>query len=240
MTEERILITGAASGIGEATARLALSRGARVALIDRDASAITHDRAVSALADVTEKPQVEAALEAAYEAWGGPPTAVVHAAGVYRIREATAMSVEEWGEVLAINLTGSMLVASCAARAMEQEGGAIVLLSSIAAERGDRHEPAAHYAASKGGVSSLCRQLAVEWADRGIRVNAVAPGVIATPMLRLADDVAALDDYLSRAVPLGRLGTAEEVAEACLFLAGPSASYITGAVLPVDGGAGAA
>jgi 3-oxoacyl-[acyl-carrier protein] reductase len=115
-----------------------------------------------------------------------------------------------------------------------------VLLSSIAYSRGDTAEPAAHYAASKGAVVSLTRQLAVEWGTAGIRVNAVAPGVIATPMLRISDDPDRLATYLQTGVPLGRLGTAEEVAAACLFLLGDDAAYVSGAVLPVDGGAGAA
>lgn len=213
-----------------------------MALVDRIAPVLgagVHG-ALEVAADVTQEDQVDSAIEAACRTWGNPPTAVVHAAGIYQIREAADMSLQEWTHVLTVNLTGSMVVACRAAGAMSQEGGAIVLLSSIAAERGDRQEPAAHYAASKGGVSSLTRQLAVEWGGHGIRVNAVAPGVIETPMLRLADDRAALETYLDASVPLSRLGTADEVAEACLFLAGPASSYITGAVLAVDGGAGAA
>lgn len=240
MMRERILVTGGASGIGEATARLALERGARVALLDRHNPSLRHHDAISFTVDITQEDHVRSAVDEACAAWGAPPTAVIHAAGVYRIQPAVETSLQEWNDVLAINLTGSMLVASATARVMSSSGGAIVLLSSIAADRGDAYEPAAHYAASKGGVSALTRQLAVEWGARGIRVNAVAPGVIATPMLRIADDRAALDSYLQASVPLRRLGTAEEVAQTCLFLASPAASYITGAVVPVDGGAGAA
>ena len=233
MTDQRIIVTGAASGIGQATATLALDRGARVALIDREPSPS------SIRADVSDESDVVRAFEEACDSWGGAPTAVVHAAGIYRIRPTVELSVAEWTDLITVNLTGAMIVARAAARLMSGVG-AIVLVSSIAAERGDRHEPAAHYAASKGGVSALCRQLAVEWGPRGIRVNAVAPGVIDTPMLRLGDDPERRDAYLAEAVPLGRLGRAEEVAETCLFLAGPQSSYITGAVIPVDGGAGAA
>lgn len=240
MNDQRLVITGGASGIGRAAATLALSRGARVAVIDRESAIgqVPAD-AISVSADVTDETALGEAFRAATGAWGAAPTAVIHAAGVYRIHESSRLSLEQWDEVISVNLTGSMLVARAAHQALAK-GGAIVLLSSIAAERGDRSEPAAHYAASKGGVSALCRQLAVEWGPVGIRVNAVAPGVIDTPMLRLRDDPERMAAYLATGVPLGRLGRAEEVAEACLFLAGPSASYISGAVLAVDGGAGAA
>jgi len=151
------------------------------------------------------------------------------------------MAVSRWDEVMAINVTGSMLVSQAAARQWAEAGvpGSVVLVSSIAHERGDRDEPGAHYAASKGAVVSLCRQLAVEWGPLGIRVNAVSPGVIDTPMLRLGDDPARMAAYLESAVPLGRLGRADEVAQACWFLASDLASYVSGAVLAVDGGAGA-
>ena len=233
MTDQRIIVTGAASGIGRATATLALDRGARVALIDRDPAPS------SMRADVTDEDDIARAFDEVCRSWGETPTAIVHAAGIYRIGPTIELTVAEWTDMITVNLTGAMIVARAAARLMSG-AGAIVLVSSIAAERGDRHEPAAHYAASKGGVSALCRQLAVEWGPRGIRVNAVAPGVIDTPMLRLGDDPERCDAYLAEAVPLGRLGRAEEVAEACLFLAGPQSAYITGAVIPVDGGAGAA
>jgi len=233
MTDQRIIITGGASGIGKATAELAEGRGARVALVDR------HAMPPDFRVDVTDELAVIRAFKQACESWGDGPTAIIHAAGVYRIRPTMELTVDEWSEVLVVNLTGALIVARAAAGVMP-EGGSIVLISSIAAERGDRHEPAAHYAASKGGITALARQLAVEWGSRGIRVNAVAPGVIDTPMLRLGDDPDRRDAYLTEAVPLGRLGRPEEVAEVCLFLASPAAAYITGAIIPVDGGAGAA
>jgi meso-butanediol dehydrogenase/(S,S)-butanediol dehydrogenase/diacetyl reductase len=107
----------------------------------------------------------------------------------------------------------------------------------MAAVVADASEPTGHYNASKAGVIALTRQMAAEWAPLGVRANAVCPGVIDTPMLRLMDDPAAGARYLRESVPLGRLGTAEEVAELILFLASDAASYITGAAVPVDGGA---
>ena len=241
----RVLITGAASGIGHAVAKRALQAGASIACADRDVDRLraawpTPGQAIEM--DVRDPESVADGVGRAVAHWGAPPDAVIHAAGVYRIRPSLDLDPHEWTDLIAVNLTGAMLVCQAAARAMvaADRTGAFVLLSSIAAERGDRAEPAAHYAATKGGISSLTRQLAVEWGPRGIRVNAVSPGVIDTPMLRLGDDPQRMAAYLEQQVPLGRLGSAEEVAAVCWFLASDESSYITGAVIPVDGGAGAA
>ena len=245
MSVPRLLVTGAASGIGRAVVRLARAEGAVVAAADRDSASLQAAWAGDALCaemDVTEPDSVEAGFAAATQEWGAPPTAVVNAAGIYRIAPTVGLDRGSWDEVMAINLTGALLVSQAAARTWSQTGmaGSIVLVSSIASRRGDRDEPAAHYAASKGAVEALCRQLAVEWGPLGVRVNAVAPGVIDTPMLRLGDDPARLAAYLNAGVPLGRLGHASEVAEVCWFLVGEKSSYVSGAVISVDGGAGAA
>lgn len=139
--------------------------------------------------------------------------------------------------MLAVNARGTFVMAQAAGRAMlgGTEGGSIVLLTSVASDRGDHFEPGVHYSASKGAVISITRQLAVEWGPRGIRANAVSPGVIDTPMTTLTNHPVEAEAFLGR-VPLRRFGLAAEVAATCLFLAGPHASYITGAVLPVDGG----
>jgi 3-oxoacyl-[acyl-carrier protein] reductase len=140
-----------------------------------------------------------------------------------------------WDTVLAINLRGAFLVARGVARGLHGAPGAIVNVASMATERGDAAEPAAHYTASKAGLLGLTRQLAVEWAP-AIRVNAVSPGVIDTPMLRLMDDPAGGAAYIRDRVPLRRLGDPAEVARAIVFLLSDDASYITGATVPVDGG----
>ncbi len=242
---QRLLVTGAASGIGFAVARRARLEGAEVAVCDHDvellASIWEGQEVVQIPMDVTSPESVATGISSAAQIWQAPPTALIHCAGIYRIGQTLDLSADEWNLVISTNLTGSLFVSQAAARMMTAANspGSIVLVSSIAAYRGDRKEPAAHYAASKGGVTALCRQLAAEWGLRGIRVNAVAPGVIDTPMLRIGDDAARMQDYLQDRVPLGRLGTADEVATVCCFLAGPLASYISGAVIAVDGGAGA-
>ena len=241
--DAHLLVTGAASGIGQAVARLAVEAGWDVTAVDRDAERLppewTGTAVLPQVCDVTDELGVGRAFDAAADHWGRAPTALVHAAGLYRIEPTTSLPLAEWREVLDVNATGSFVLARELARrtADAEESASIVLLTSIAHERGDTHEPAAHYSASKGAVVSLTRQLAVEWGHLGIRVNAVSPGVIDTPMLRLRDDPDRMAAHLRDGVPLARLGTADEVASACLFLAGDRSSYITGVVLPVDGGA---
>jgi len=242
----RIVVTGAASGIGAATVRRATAAGMAVAALDTDrarlAASVTDPDVLVVGCDVTSPDAVTAAFEQIEAHWGAHPTGLVHSAGVYRIAPATELPADEWRQVIDINVTGSFLMCREFGRRALQVGGpaSAVLVSSIAYRRGDTSEPAAHYAASKGAVVSLTRQLAVEWGKAGIRVNAVAPGVIATPMLRLADDPDRLEAHLQEGVPLGRLGTADEVAAVCLFLLGDDATYVSGAVVPVDGGAGVA
>jgi NAD(P)-dependent dehydrogenase (short-subunit alcohol dehydrogenase family) len=234
----RALVTGAASGIGEQTARILREQGADVALLDRSPSVDDVARelgAVAVRADVTDAADVDAAVARAAAGLGGAPDLLVNAAGVYRIEPLLTLDAAGWDAVLAINLRGAFLVGRAVAHALEGAPGAIVNVASMAAVTADAAEPAGHYAASKAGLLALTRQMAVEWGP-AIRVNAVSPGVVDTPMLRLMDDRAAGEAYVRDRVPLARLGEPGEVARAIAFLLSDEASYITAAVLPVDGG----
>lgn len=227
----RALVTGGASGIGAAVAARLAAEGAAVVALDR-AWADGPDRVV---ADVRDETVVDAAVGEAVERLGGAPDVLVNAAGVYRVRSLLDTSADEWDDVQAINLRGTFLVATAAVRA-GLGPGVIVNLSSVAAYEGSANEPSGAYNASKAGVSNLTQQMAAEWAVRGIRVVAIAPGVIDTPMLRLMDDPAAGRAYVDSAVPLRRLGTAAEVAAVVCFAASAEAAYLTGITIVVDGG----
>ena len=227
----RAIVTGGLSGIGAATTALLRSRGAEVAVLDRGPEA-------DVTVDVRDAESVEAAVTAAAERLGGPADVLVASAGIYRIAPFLDLEPGEWDDVMATNLRGTYLTGRAFARALVagRRPGAIVNLASTAALVGDAEEPGAHYTASKAGVVSLTRQMAIELAPHGIRVNCVCPGVIDTPMLRLMDDPAVGERYLRASVPLRRLGTAAEVAATIVFLASDDAAYITGAALPIDGG----
>jgi len=241
MAGRRALVTGGVSGIGLATVRRLRAEGAQVVTLDRrppGPDAPTGDRTAHVAADVTSPPQVAAAVREAARLLGGPADVLLNAAGVYRIRPMLDLSAAEWDETLAVNLRGPFLVGQAFAAALIEAGlpGAIVNIGSTAALVADAAEPSAHYNASKAGVLALTRQMAVEWAPHGIRANAVCPGVIDTPMLRMMDNPAAGQAYLEAGVPLRRLGTADEVAAVIVFLASTEASYLTGVAIPVDGG----
>ena len=230
-TGRRAIVTGGLSGIGAATAALLASRGAAVAVLDRGNGA-------DVTVDVRDAEAVDAAVAAAAERLGGPADVLVASAVIYRIAPFLDLEPAAWDDVLGTNLRGVYLTGRTFARALVGAGrpGTIVNLASTAALVGDADEPGAHYNASKAGVVSLTRQMAIELAPHGIRVNCVCPGVIDTPMLRLMDDPAAGERYLRESVPLRRLGSANEVAAAIAFLASDAAAYITGAAVPIDGG----
>jgi len=231
----RALVTGGGSGIGLACARRLAAEGAAVVVLDRRPGEAGFP---SVSCDVRDPDSVIAAAREAAGLLGGPADLLVNAAGVYRIAPLLDLSAGEWDDVLAVNLRGPFLTSRAVAAALigEKRSGSIVNVSSIAAIVADAAEPGAHYSAGKAGLLALTRQMAVEWAPYGIRVNAVCPGVIDTPMLRVMDDPAAGEAYLRTAVPLRRLGTAAEVAAVIAFLASDEAAYLTGTSVTVDGG----
>ncbi|MGY1694398.1 MULTISPECIES: SDR family NAD(P)-dependent oxidoreductase [unclassified Geodermatophilus] len=231
------VVTGAGRGIGAVIARCAVERGYRVAVWDVDgaaAGAVAGElgpAAVAATVDVTDEAAVGAALDAVPEA----PALVVSNAGRVRFGPLLTLDRQDWDAVLAVNLTGTFLVGRAAARRMaEAGGGAIVNISSVNGIAAAPHAGA--YTSTKAAVVLLTEQMALEWAPLGVRVNAVAPGLIRAGM---SDPIYA-DPEVRRQrqerVPLGRLGTAEDVAAAVLFLASDRAGYLTGQTLAVDGG----
>jgi NAD(P)-dependent dehydrogenase (short-subunit alcohol dehydrogenase family) len=235
------LVTGAARGIGLSTAKRFLTEGWRVALLDIDAA--TLKAAVASLAnlestlalvcDVSDARQVAASMNGIAQRFGWLDT-LVNNAGVAVFAAVMDTSDEDWSRVLAVNLTGPFLCTKAAVPLMrEHGGGAVVNITSISAVRASTLRSA--YGTSKAGLAHLTKQFAVELASSGIRVNAVAPGPVDTAMAKAVHSAAIRADYHA-AIPLGRYGLEEEIAEAVFFLASERASYITGQVLAVDGG----
>lgn len=221
-------VTGAASGIGRATAQRFTAEGAQVAAIDlREPETPVGGLAIAC--DITDELSVERAVEAVKERFGRIDI-LAHFAGITKDALADKMTLEAWNDVIRVNLTGSFIVAQQVARAMD-DGGTIILTSSRS-YLGNVGQ--ANYAASKGGVFSLTRTLALELGKRGIRVNALAPGFVETPMTDAVPD--RIRDKAIASIPLGRVAKPEEIAAVAAFFASDEASYITGQTLLVDGG----
>ena len=239
------LVTGAARGIGLATAKRFLTEGWRVALLDIEGKLLAN--AVAGLAkaddtlalhcDVSDATAVTRAIEAIATRFGRLD-ALVNNAGVAVFAPLLETADADWNRILSVNLTGPFLCTKAAAPLMrENGGGAVVNITSISAVRASTLRSA--YGTSKAGLAHLTKQLAVELAAAGIRVNGVAPGPVDTAMAKAVHTSEIRADYHD-AIPLNRYGLEEELAEAIFFLSSDRASYITGQILAVDGGFDAA
>lgn len=236
------VVTGASRGIGEAIVRGLDAGGARVALVARSA-----DRLAAIAAELTQEPlvvpvdlsehdAVDRIVTTVLDAFGGLDILVNNAA-VERNQPASKVTADAIDETLLVNLRQAFLLCSRFAKALFASQGTIVNISSTAATGAGGTQGA--YAASKGGLNTLTKNLANEWASKGVRVNAVAPGLVDTEMWgptfeRLGED--AVREGFAKRVPLGRWGTAAEIANVACFLASKDASYVTGQTIKVDGG----
>lgn len=232
------LVTGATRGIGQAVARCLAARGARVAVTGRSlaaaeaAAAALPGEAVGIELEASDPHSVQAAVGRVVEAWGRVDV-LVNNAGITRDNLALRMKLEDWRAVLDANLTGAFLCTKeCLRHMVKARRGAVVNVSSVVGSLGNPGQ--ANYCASKSGLEGMTRSLAREYANRGIRCNAVAPGFIETDMTEALGEKAR--EALLAQVPLARLGSPGDVAEAVAFLASDRAAYITGHVLHVNGG----
>jgi 3-oxoacyl-[acyl-carrier protein] reductase len=227
-----VLVTGGSKGIGQRIAARFAQAGHRVAATYRSGEVPSNVLGVQC--DVTDPPQVEAAF-AQVESNLGNIEVVVANAGITRDTLLLRMSDDDWDQVIATNLTGAFRVARRAARPMiRARFGRIVFISSVVGHLGSAGQ--VNYAASKAGLVGLARSLARELGSRGVTANVVAPGFIETDMTaELGEDL--VKKYADQ-IPLGRFGSADDVAGAVEFLSSDAAGYITGALIPVDGGLG--
>lgn len=240
MTARRnAVVIGGASGIGWATARALAADGCDVTIADingeaaRDRARELGEQHFAAVVDVTNESSVEQLFGAVMNR-AQRLDIVVNCAGISGLALVTEMAVELFRSILDVSVLGSFIVAKHAGRYLV-EGGVLVLLSSLNARQSAVGMSA--YGAAKAGVSMLTQTTALEWAPRGIRVNAVAPGMVLTPLTDPAMAIAGvLDDFVAN-TPLGRAGVPEDVADAVVFICSPQASWLTGEVLDLNGGA---
>ena len=239
------VVTGAASGIGLGVAQQLAADGHAVALLDRNgpgADAAAEElqaggtKAIGIEVDVADRASVDAAV-AEVRATLGPVGILVTSAGIESFTPIAEITAESWDRIIAVNLTGTFACAQASVPDMVEAGwGRIVTISSSSAQSGAPNMT--HYAASKGGVISLTKALAVELARQGITANTISPSLVDTPMARAAE--AAGDfigvDVVAPMVPVGRAGTPVDIAAACSFLCSEGGGYVTGQVIGVNGG----
>jgi NAD(P)-dependent dehydrogenase (short-subunit alcohol dehydrogenase family) len=239
------LVTGGGQGLGRAISEGLAAYGAVVSVVDIDlgaakriADAISREggQASAVQCDVSRQDQAEAAVNQTLASFGKIDILVANA-GIGDRSPAETMTIEQWDRVIGINLRGVWLFDQAVGKHMlERRQGSIINMASIAGQVG-LTTGNANYAASKGGVIALTRTLAIEWATRGVRVNAIAPTHFKTPLVAAAiERNPAVLDYFLGNIPMGRLGEPQEIVGAAVFLASPASSMVTGHVLNVDGG----
>jgi meso-butanediol dehydrogenase / (S,S)-butanediol dehydrogenase / diacetyl reductase len=244
LTHKTAIVTGGASGMGAATARLLAQAGAHVLIVDRNGELATQvATAIAApaplIGDVSDSAFCERAVQTALDHYGRLDV-LVNAAGIIVRGHALATTDDDWARILNVNLNGLFYMSRAAVRPMQQQrSGSIINFGSIWGTVGGKGHVA--YCASKGAVHQVTKAMALDHAREGIRVNAVCPGEVDTPMLRMGGRSTPMSDAEAQAladavVPMGRLAQPEEIARVVCFLASDDASYITGALVPVDAG----
>ena len=233
------LVTGAGAGIGRATASMLVERGYRVVAADVSADALAwidgHPHLRASVADVSDEQSNRAMVAAALDGFGRLDAVVLNAGIARRTEWEGEDAVDAYDRIMAVNARGVVLGIRCAAPVLaEHGGGAIVVVASTSGVRADPQRFA--YNASKAAAINLARAAALDWGVRGVRVNVVAPGPTMTSILQGGKATPEHLAEITRNIPLQRMGTPEEQAEAICFLASPAASFITGAVLMCDGG----
>jgi NAD(P)-dependent dehydrogenase (short-subunit alcohol dehydrogenase family) len=245
LDDRTALVTGAGSGIGQRIAAGLAESGAAVGCVDVNEDGLGETvatiegaggRAIAISADVSDRDQVERAV-AQVEAELGPLRAALNCAGIHSTAPAEEMPIETWQGLLDVNLTGVFLSCVAEAKAMfANGGGAIVNIGSISGTIANRGLQQVHYNSAKAGVAHLSRSLALEWADRGVRVNVLSPGYTATPMAKSPEVWEHVKHYVDD-IPLGRMAETDELVGPAVFLLSDASSYCTASELLCDGGA---
>lgn len=241
------IVTGAGSGIGKGIALALAGAGAHTVIVDKNETTARQTAAelnrlglsstAIAAADVAIKEEVQGAVEETLKKFGHIDILVNNAGIAGANSKPEDLPEEFWDRVLRVNLTGAFLFAQAVGRVMiQQRGGKIINIASILGQQARRHDNHLDYSVSKAGIIMLTKVLAVEWGKYGITVNCIAPGLFITPMTEKFYDSADKIEEAVRNTPLGRLGKLEDVGATAVFLASPASDYITGAVIPVDGG----